>query len=128
MGVSTNRLQGGELIVETTHMAANWTFLLARHSDRLRIVERYIRSSDGKLLSLTATLEDPHGNRVTQGRKPVYRYQKIPNPQGALESARLFLTAHALGSGTPLGPYEAVVAVGAGWMGGWSPRAATLYF
>ena len=57
-----------------------------------------------------------------------YRYQKIPNPQGALESARLFLTAHALGSGTPLGPYEAVVAVGAGWMGGWSPRAATLYF
>jgi hypothetical protein len=59
MGVSTARLEGGELVIETMRIAAGWTNYLALHSDQLTMVERYTRSSDGKILYLTATFTDP---------------------------------------------------------------------
>ena len=46
MGVSTARVEGGELVIETTRIAANWTNYLALHSDQLIVVERYPRSKD----------------------------------------------------------------------------------
>jgi hypothetical protein len=59
MGVSTARVEGGELVIQTTRIAANWTSYLALHSDQLTIVERYTRSKDAKVLYLTATFTDP---------------------------------------------------------------------
>ena len=59
MGFSVGRYEGGALVIETTGIAANLTSYSSDHSSQLRIVERYTRSQDGKLLSLTATLDDP---------------------------------------------------------------------
>ena len=65
MGYSVGRWEGDTLVVETSGVAANiagWPQVLAfsaRHSDQLRIVERYARSDDGKMLLMAATIEDP---------------------------------------------------------------------
>lgn len=59
MGHSVGRFDGDALVIETTHVAPNWMRYLARHSEQLRIVERYTRAADGKVLNLSATLEDP---------------------------------------------------------------------
>lgn len=68
MGHSVGRYEGDALIVETTGISANlapWGFGFpqpafdGRHSDRLRVLERYTRSEDGGRLLLSATLEDP---------------------------------------------------------------------
>jgi hypothetical protein len=64
MGYSVGRWDGETLVVETSGIAANiasWPDLsaTARHSDQLRVVERYTRSKDGNTLQLTATMEDP---------------------------------------------------------------------
>lgn len=58
-GHSVGRWEGGTLIVETTGVSSNQTAWQARHSEQLRVVERFTRSADGSLLHLTATLEDP---------------------------------------------------------------------
>jgi hypothetical protein len=59
LGHSTGRWDGDVLVVETTGIAPNITMWRARHSDQLRVVERFTRSADGAMLHLTATLEDP---------------------------------------------------------------------
>lgn len=74
MGVSTARLEGGELVVETTRIAANWTNYLALHSDQLTTVERYTRSNDGKILYLTATFTDPATLKEPVVLKKVWRW------------------------------------------------------
>jgi hypothetical protein len=59
LGHSTGRWDGDALVVETSGVAANLTIWRSRHSDRLRVVERFTRSDDGAMLLLTARLEDP---------------------------------------------------------------------
>jgi hypothetical protein len=59
LGHSTGRWEGDTLVVETSGVAANLTMWRSRHSDRLRVVERFSRSDDGAMLLLAATLEDP---------------------------------------------------------------------
>src|SRR4030095_15064992 len=59
LGYSVGRFEGETLVVETSGVAAGITWWDARHSDRLRVVERFTRSEDGNTLNLTATLEDP---------------------------------------------------------------------
>jgi hypothetical protein len=63
MGYSVAHYEGDTLVIESSSIAPNWLAMgglyIAEHSDRLRIVERYTRSTDGKRLLLTATLEDP---------------------------------------------------------------------
>src|ERR1041385_4914719 len=64
MGYSVGHWERDSLVVETSRIEPNismWAGLehQARHSDQLRILERYTRSGDGKVLQLTATLEDP---------------------------------------------------------------------
>lgn len=64
MGYSVGHWEGETLMIETAHVAPNlamWTDLdhQAHHTDQLRILERYIRSEDGKTLQLMATIEDP---------------------------------------------------------------------
>lgn len=61
MGFSVGRYDSGALIIETTGIMAN---LMNRptqwkHSDELRIVERYTVSEDGERLFLTASYDDP---------------------------------------------------------------------
>jgi hypothetical protein len=63
MGYSVGRWEGETLVVETSGILANilnWPDVSGstRHSNELRITERYTRSADGKTLLLTATLED----------------------------------------------------------------------
>jgi hypothetical protein len=59
MGHSVGRWDGDALVIETSGITADLTSWQTRHSDRLRVIERYTRSKDGKTLTLTATLEDP---------------------------------------------------------------------
>jgi hypothetical protein len=74
MGVSTARVEGDELVIETKQIAANWANHLALHSDQLTIVERYARSKDGKVLYLTATFTDPVTLREPIVLKKVWRW------------------------------------------------------
>ena len=64
MGHSVGRWDGETWVVETSGIAANIIMLpdlaaMGEHSDQLRVVERYTRSTDGGALLLTATLTDP---------------------------------------------------------------------
>ncbi len=60
MGFSTGRWDGDELVVETTHIAPSTiTNNGLNHSDRIRMVERYKLSADGKRLEATQWFEDP---------------------------------------------------------------------
>jgi hypothetical protein len=79
MGYSIGHWEGETLIVETSHIAPNivmWTDLdhQARHSDQLRILERYSRSDDGKVLQLTTTLEDAGSLREPVVLKKMWRW------------------------------------------------------
>jgi hypothetical protein len=58
-GHSVGRWDGDTLVVETSGVAPNLTMWSFKHSDRLRVVERFTRSADGQTLNLVATLEDP---------------------------------------------------------------------
>ena len=66
LGYSVGHWEGETLIVETAAIQANlfdWATTGnvpsgTQHSDQLRIIERYSRTSDGKSLTLTAALED----------------------------------------------------------------------
>ncbi len=58
MGFSVGRYDGDALVIETSGISANLTSYSSEHSDQLRVIERYTRSTDGKRLSLSATLED----------------------------------------------------------------------
>jgi hypothetical protein len=59
LGHSNGRWEGDVLVVETTAVMADQTIWRARHSDQLRVVERFTRSDDGAMLHLTATIVDP---------------------------------------------------------------------
>ena len=78
LGYSTGHWDRDALVVETSHIAANLAVWadgnLVRHSDQLRIVERYTRSEDGKALNLTATIEDPWSLREPLVFKKMWRW------------------------------------------------------
>jgi hypothetical protein len=68
LGYSVGHWEGDTLVVETAGIQANIVNLstgigadngLTMHSDQFRTMERFTRSPDGKVLLLTATLEDP---------------------------------------------------------------------
>jgi hypothetical protein len=59
MGHSAGRWDGDALVIETSGITPNLTSWDTKHSDRLKVIERYTRSKDGKRLTLTATMEDP---------------------------------------------------------------------
>jgi hypothetical protein len=87
MGYSIGHWDGDALIIETSAIEANIfdtpggaTTGGTVHSNQLRIVERYVRSTDGKTLLLTATLEDPVTFREPLTLKKVWQWapdQKI---------------------------------------------------
>jgi len=78
LGHSVGRWDGDTLVIETSGIAANITANLAswstKHSDQLRVVERYTRSQDGKTLLLTATMEDPATLREPLVLKKIWRW------------------------------------------------------
>lgn len=84
MGFSVGHYENGALIVETTGLEANlapWGvgFVTGqindgRHSDQLRVVERYTRSADGQRLILSATFEDPWALLEPVTFKKVWRW------------------------------------------------------
>ena len=79
MGQSVGHWDGETLVVETSGIAAGiagWPQVLAfsaQHSDQLRIVERYTRSTDGTTLMMTATVEDPWSLREPLVLKKIWR-------------------------------------------------------
>jgi hypothetical protein len=80
MGFSVGHWEGETLVVETSSIAANiagWPRVLAlsaKHSDQLRIMERYTRSEDGKTLLMTATIQDPWSLREPIVLKKMWRW------------------------------------------------------
>jgi len=80
MGESVGHWDGETLVVETSGIAAGiagWPQVLAfsaQHSDQLRIVERYTRSTDGTTLMMTATVEDPWSLREPLVLKKIWRW------------------------------------------------------
>ena len=77
LGYSIGRWDGETLVIETSGIAANiaeWPDALAKHSDQLRIVERYTRSKDGDTLLLTATMEDPWSLQEPVLIKKIWRW------------------------------------------------------
>ena len=58
LGYSVGHYEGNTLVVETSGVSRNITFWFA-HSDQLRAVERYSRSTDGNRLEVVVTIEDP---------------------------------------------------------------------
>jgi hypothetical protein len=58
MGYSMGHYEGNTLVVETSGVSRNITFWFA-HSDQLKAVERYTRSTDGNRLEVVVTIEDP---------------------------------------------------------------------
>jgi hypothetical protein len=83
LGYSVGRWEGDTLVIETAGVAAN-IFGVASdstlHSAKLRTLERYARSADGKTLLLTATLQDPDTFREALVLKKIWGWapdQKI---------------------------------------------------
>jgi hypothetical protein len=78
LGYSEGRWDGNVLVIETSQIAANLAVWsdgnLVRHSDQLRIVERYTRSEDGTTLNLAATIEDPWSLREPLVFKKMWRW------------------------------------------------------
>jgi len=58
LGYSVGHYEGNTLVIETSAVSANITFWFT-HSDQLKAVERYTRSTDGKRLEAAVTIEDP---------------------------------------------------------------------
>lgn len=59
LGYSVGHWEGATLVVETSGVAANQTQWRSKHSDQLRVTERFTRAADGKTLNLVATFDDP---------------------------------------------------------------------
>jgi len=92
LGYSVGRFDGDTLVVETSGVAAGITWWDSRHSDQLKVVERFTRSEDGSTLHLTATLEDPWRLREAVVAKKIWRWapdQQI-TPYDACEPATEF--------------------------------------
>jgi len=84
MGHSVGHYDGEALVIETSSIRANlapwglgfpspWPFD-GRHSEQLRVQERYSRSADGESLLLTATMEDPWALREPVVLKKVWQW------------------------------------------------------
>jgi hypothetical protein len=92
LGYSVGSWDGETLVVETTGVAANITWWSARHSEQLRVVERFTRSDEDNTLLLTATIEDAWSLREPLVVKKIWRWapdQKI-TPYDACEPATEF--------------------------------------
>ena len=78
LGYSAGHWDGDALVIETSHIAANLAVWsdgnLVRHSDQLRILERYTRSAAGKILNLSTTIEDPWSLREPLVFKKMWRW------------------------------------------------------
>lgn len=79
MGHSVGRWDGDTLVVESSGIAANIIMLpdlgaMGEHTNRLRIVERYTRSTEGDVLHLTATLTDPQTFQEPLVLKKIWRW------------------------------------------------------
>lgn len=79
MGHSVGRWEGETLIVESSGIAANIIMLpdlgaMGEHSNQLRVVERFTRSTDGNTLHLAATLTDPQTFREPVVLKKIWRW------------------------------------------------------
>ena len=74
LGHSVGRWEGDALVVETSGVASNIAPWSAKHSDRLRVVERFTRSKDGNTLLLTATLTDPLTLREPMVLKKIWEW------------------------------------------------------
>lgn len=72
---SVGHWEGETLVVETSGVRANRTPWQSEHSDRLRVVERYSRSQDGKTLTLAARIEDPWGLKQPVTIKHVWAWR-----------------------------------------------------
>jgi len=59
MGFSVGHWEGETLVIEASGIRANIAPWGTLHSDQIHVVERYTRSTDGKTLTLSATVEDP---------------------------------------------------------------------
>jgi hypothetical protein len=79
-GYSTGRWEGSTLVVETSHLApATITNNGLEHSDKIRVIERFRLSNDGKTLLSTIEFEDPEvldnrGARFIAWRKQANQY------------------------------------------------------
>jgi hypothetical protein len=79
MGHSVARWEGETLVVESSGIAANIIMLpdlqaMGEHSDELRVVERFTRTTDGMVLRLVATLTDPRTFREPVVYKKLWRW------------------------------------------------------
>jgi hypothetical protein len=79
MGHSLGRWEGETLVIESSGIAANLIMLpdlqaMGEHSDQLRVVERFTRSTDGSALHLVATLTDPQTFRQPVVYKKIWRW------------------------------------------------------
>ena len=82
LGHSVGRWDGDTLIIETVGIARSlmWTGGVGvttggvQTSDQLTVTERFVKASDGKTLTLTATLTDPVSLRLPLVLKHVWRW------------------------------------------------------
>ena len=83
MGHSVARYEGDALVIDTSGISANlapWGpgFVPhpfdGKHSEQLRVVERYTRSEEGDRLLLSATMEDPWALREPVVLKKVWSW------------------------------------------------------
>jgi hypothetical protein len=72
LGYSVGHYEGETLVVETWAISANITEWQSKHSDQLKVTERYSR--DGDRMLLTATMEDPWGLREPLQIKKVWSW------------------------------------------------------
>jgi hypothetical protein len=72
LGHSVGHFEGDTLVIESTGIRENHTMWWAKHSDQLRVTERYFRHGDRLLL--TATMEDPWGLRQPLELKKVWSW------------------------------------------------------
>jgi hypothetical protein len=74
LGFSAGRWEGNTLVIETSGLAPGLGPDGILYSDQMRIVERYTRAEDGKVMWLTATLMDPKALREPIVLKKLWRW------------------------------------------------------
>ncbi|HEV8393527.1 MAG TPA: hypothetical protein VGQ37_04600 [Vicinamibacterales bacterium] len=74
LGYSVGRWEGATLVVETSGVAANLTGWRSKHSEQVRVTERFTRAADGKTLNLVATFADPWSLRAPLVLKKIWAW------------------------------------------------------
>lgn len=74
LGYSVGRWDGTTLVVETSGVAANLTGWNAKHSEQVKVTERFTRGAGGKTLNLLATIEDPWSLRAPLVAKKIWSW------------------------------------------------------